>query len=123
MFKFAKKIRPESPNEKLSRYLWSIIFAPDYSATGLAAKMWTNALCILDFYDITVPFAFLVLPAICHYINEEKECTFIKYNGESIEGSTERANKFYFQILKMVKPFQCRIKQYLKWWIKFSLQF
>jgi hypothetical protein len=33
------KIKPQSPKEKLSRYLWTTIFAPDYSATGLAAKM------------------------------------------------------------------------------------
>ncbi len=37
------KIRPQSPMEKLSRYLWSTSFAPDYSATGLAAKMCTNS--------------------------------------------------------------------------------
>ncbi len=37
------KIKPQSPKEKLSRYLWTTIFAPDYSATGLAAKMWTNS--------------------------------------------------------------------------------
>ncbi len=33
------KIRPQSPKEKLSRCIWSTIFAPDYSATGSAAKM------------------------------------------------------------------------------------
>jgi hypothetical protein len=33
------EIKPQSPKEKQSRYLWTTIFAPDYSATGLAAKM------------------------------------------------------------------------------------
>jgi hypothetical protein len=36
MFKSINKIRLKSPKEKLSRYLWSTSFAPDYSATGLA---------------------------------------------------------------------------------------
>ncbi len=32
----------QSPEEKLSRYLWSTGFALDYSVTVLAAKMCTN---------------------------------------------------------------------------------
>ena len=34
-------MRPKSPKEKLSRYLWS--FGLDYNATVLAAKMYTNS--------------------------------------------------------------------------------
>ncbi len=37
--KSLNKIRPQSPIEKLSRNLWSISFAPNYSATGLATRM------------------------------------------------------------------------------------
>ncbi len=33
------EIRPQSPTEKFSIYLGAPVFAPDYGATGLAAKM------------------------------------------------------------------------------------
>jgi len=37
--KSLNKIKQQSPMEKLSRYQWSTSSVPDYSATGLAAKM------------------------------------------------------------------------------------
>ncbi len=37
------KIKARSPKGKCSRYLWSTSFAPNYSDTVLAAKMWTNS--------------------------------------------------------------------------------
>jgi len=37
------KVNPQSPNKKQNRHLWSANFAPDYSATVLAAEMCTNS--------------------------------------------------------------------------------
>ncbi len=48
--KSLNKIIPQSTKEKLSRYLWITSFAPDYSATGLAAKMWTNSQWAFNVY-------------------------------------------------------------------------
>ncbi len=39
MFKSHKKIRPQSPMENLVDTYGTPVFAPDYSATGLASKM------------------------------------------------------------------------------------
>ena len=39
VLKSLNKIRPQSPIEKLSRDLLAPVFAPDYSAIDLAAKM------------------------------------------------------------------------------------
>ncbi len=41
--KSLNKIRPQSPKEKLRITYGAPVFAPDYSATCLAAKMWTNS--------------------------------------------------------------------------------
>ncbi len=55
------KSNHKSTKEKLSRYLWSTRFAPDYSTTVLAAKMCTNnphehSLCRLDFHKWATAF-------------------------------------------------------------------
>ncbi len=41
--KITESIKPQSPKEKWSRSYGAPVYAPDYSATGLAAKMWTNS--------------------------------------------------------------------------------
>ncbi len=43
MFKSDKKIKPQSPKENYVNTYGAPVFAPDYSATGLAAEMWTNS--------------------------------------------------------------------------------
>ncbi len=42
-YKSLDKIKWQSPGEKYSKYPWSTNFAPDYSATVLAAKIRTNS--------------------------------------------------------------------------------
>jgi hypothetical protein len=55
MIKSHLKIKPQSPKEKISRYLCSNGFAPDCSATILAAKCVLTPMSIpsiIDFYVI-----------------------------------------------------------------------
>ncbi len=91
------KIRPQSPKEKINRYLWSTSFTPDYSATGLATKMWTNSqrafiLSILYFYRIwplvfkqTKTKIYIRVCHVCGYNHRYEISTFIRsmYIGDS----------------------------------------